>query len=97
MVMCKGLAGLISEVNQQRSSPNDVPALSTCPASSLAHLNQELSYSLLRPLIASMATLGLNSGLWVQCLLNSFGEGFANGGSPFRGDTPPSWIQLMLV
>ena len=32
-----------------------------------------------------MATLALNSRLWVQRLLNSFGEGCANGGSPFQG------------
>jgi hypothetical protein len=32
-----------------------------------------------------MATLALNSWLWVRRLLNSFGEGFANGESPSRG------------
>jgi hypothetical protein len=42
----------------------------------------------LRPLIASMATLALNSGLWVRCLLNSFGEGYAYGGSPLSGVVP---------
>jgi len=31
----------------------------------------------LRPLTASMATLALNSGLWLRRLLNSFGEGCA--------------------
>jgi hypothetical protein len=32
-----------------------------------------------------MATLLLNSGLWVRRLLNSFGEGFAYGGIPHSG------------
>jgi hypothetical protein len=40
-----------------------------------------ISWIVLRPLIASMATLALNSGLWVRRLLNSFGEGCAYGGS----------------
>jgi hypothetical protein len=31
-----------------------------------------------------MATLALNSGLWVRRLLNSCGEGCAYGGSPFQ-------------
>jgi len=39
-----------------------------------------------------VATLALNSGLWVRRLLNSFGEGFANGGSPFQGRYPASEI-----
>jgi hypothetical protein len=42
----------------------------------------------LRPLIASIATLALNTGLWVRRLLNSFGEGFAKGGCPFQGRCP---------
>jgi hypothetical protein len=46
----------------------------------------------LRPLIASMATLALNSGLWVRRLLNSFGEGYAYGGSPFQGPCPASEV-----
>jgi hypothetical protein len=46
----------------------------------------------LRPLIASMATLALNSGLWVRRLLNSFGEGFAYGESPFQGRYPASEV-----
>jgi hypothetical protein len=44
-----------------------------------------ICWIVLRPLIASKATLALNSGLWVRRLLNSFGEGFAYGGSPFQG------------
>jgi hypothetical protein len=32
--------------------------------------------------------LALNSGLWVRRLLNSFGEGCANGGSPRSGAVP---------
>ena len=39
-----------------------------------------------------MATLSLNSGLWVRRLLNSFGEGFANGGSPDQGRCPASEV-----
>ena len=46
------------------------------------------SWIVLRPLIASMATLAFNSGLWVRRLLNSFGEGCAYGGSPFQGRCP---------
>jgi hypothetical protein len=42
----------------------------------------------LRPLIASMATLALNSGLWVRRLLNSCGEGCAYGGCPLSGVVP---------
>jgi hypothetical protein len=42
----------------------------------------------LRPLIASMATLALNSGLWVRRLLYSFGEGCAYGGNPLSGVVP---------
>jgi hypothetical protein len=38
----------------------------------------------LRPLIASMATLALNSGLWVRRLLI--------GGSPFQGRCPASEV-----
>jgi hypothetical protein len=53
-----------------------------------------ISWIVLRPLIASMATLALNSGLWVRRLLNSFGEGFANGGAPFRGGTPPQRLTM---
>jgi|688.fasta_scaffold312999_2 hypothetical protein len=41
-----------------------------------------------------MATLALNSGLWVRRLLNFFGEGFANGGAPFRGGTPPQRLTM---
>ncbi len=47
-----------------------------------------ICWIVLRPLIASMATLALNSGLWVRRLFNSFGEGFANGGSPLSGVVP---------
>jgi len=47
-----------------------------------------ISWSALLPLIASMATLALNSGLWVRRLLNSFGEGYAYGGSPLSGVVP---------
>ena len=39
-----------------------------------------------------MATLALNSGLWVRRLLNSFGEGCAYGGSPFQGRCPASEV-----
>jgi hypothetical protein len=42
----------------------------------------EISRSVLRPLNASMATLALNSGLWVRLLLI--------GGSPFQGWCPAS-------
>ena len=49
-----------------------------------------LTWIVLRPLIASMATLALNSGLWVRRLRNSFGEGVDNGGSPFQGRYPAS-------
>ena len=38
----------------------------------------------MRPLIASMATLALNSILWVRRLINSFGEGYAYVGSPLN-------------
>ena len=38
----------------------------------------------MRPLIASMATLALNSGLWVRRLLI--------GGSPFQGRYPASEV-----
>ena len=51
-----------------------------------------ISWIVLRPLIASMATLALNSGLWVRRLLNSFGEGYAYGGSPFQGRCPASEV-----
>jgi hypothetical protein len=51
-----------------------------------------ISWIVLRPLIASMATLALNSGLWVRRLLNSFGEGFAYGGNPFQGRCPASEV-----
>jgi hypothetical protein len=53
-----------------------------------AAMDQAISSSVLRPLIASMATQALNSGLWVRRLLNSLGEGFANGGSPLAGAAP---------
>jgi hypothetical protein len=51
-----------------------------------------ISWIVLRSLIASMATLALNSGLWVRRLLNSFGEGYAYGGSPFQGRCPASEV-----
>ena len=51
-----------------------------------------ISWIVLRPLIASMATLALNSGLWVRRLLNSFGEGFAYSGSPYQGLCPVSEV-----
>jgi hypothetical protein len=51
-----------------------------------------ISWIVLRPLIASMATLALNSGLWVRRLLNSCGEGCAYGGSPFQGRCPASEV-----
>jgi hypothetical protein len=47
-----------------------------------------ISRIVLRPLIASMATLALNSGLCVRRVLNSCGEGCANGGSPGSGAVP---------
>jgi|LakMenEpi03Aug12_release.lakeMendotaPanAssembly.Ray.scaffolds.fasta_scaffold108876_4 hypothetical protein len=47
-----------------------------------------ISWIVLRPLIASMATLALNSGLWVRRLLNSCGEGCAYGGCPLSGVVP---------
>jgi hypothetical protein len=56
-----------------------------------------ISWIVLRPLIASMATLALNSGLWVRRLLNSFGEGFAYGGTPFRGGAPPQRLTMGAV
>ena len=43
-----------------------------------------ISWIVLRPLIASMATLALNSGLWVRRLLI--------GGSPFQGRCPASEV-----
>jgi hypothetical protein len=43
----------------------------------------------LRPLIASMATLALNSGLWVRHLLI--------GGSPFQGRCPPQRLTMGAV
>ena len=43
-----------------------------------------ISWIDLRPLIASMATLALNSGLWVRRLLI--------GGSPFQGRCPASEV-----
>jgi hypothetical protein len=49
-----------------------------------------ISWIVLRSLIASMATLALNSRLWVRRLLNSFREGYAYGGSPFQGWCPAS-------
>jgi hypothetical protein len=51
-----------------------------------------ISWIVLRPLIASMATLALNSGLWVRRFLNSCGEGCAYGGSPFQGRCPASEV-----
>jgi hypothetical protein len=39
-----------------------------------------------------MATLALDSGLWVRRLLNSFGEGCANDGSPCQGRYPASEV-----
>jgi hypothetical protein len=33
-------------------------------------------------LLASVAPRALNSGLWVLPLVNSYGQGFANGGTP---------------
>ncbi len=42
----------------------------------------------LRPLIASMAILALNSGLWVRRLCNSIGEGFACSRFP-NSETEP--------
>jgi len=39
-----------------------------------------------------MATLALNSGLWVRRLLNSFGEGCVYGGTPFQGRYPTSEV-----
>ena len=47
-----------------------------------------LTRDILRPMIASMATLALNSGLWVRRLLNSCGEGCAYGESTFQGRCP---------
>jgi hypothetical protein len=41
------------------------------------------------PLIASMATLALNSGLWVRRLLI--------GGAPFRGGAPPQRLTMGAV
>jgi hypothetical protein len=49
-----------------------------------------ISWIVLRPLIASMAPLALNSGLWVRRLLNSFGEGCDYDGSLFQGPYPTS-------
>ena len=43
-----------------------------------------ISWIVLRPLIASMATLALNSGLWVRRLLI--------GGSPYQGWYPASEV-----
>ncbi len=47
-----------------------------------------ISWIVSRPLIASMATLALNLGLWVRRLLNSFGEGFAYSGGTILGRCP---------
>jgi hypothetical protein len=51
-----------------------------------------ISQIVLRPLIASMATLALNSGLWVRRLLNSCGECCAYARSPFQGRCPASEV-----
>jgi hypothetical protein len=51
-----------------------------------------ISWIVLRPLIASMATLALNSGLWARRLLNSFGEGCA-----LRGGAPPQRLTMGAV
>jgi len=48
-----------------------------------------ISWIVLRPLIASMATLALNSGLWVRRLLIV--------GAPFRGGTPPQRLTMGAV
>jgi hypothetical protein len=55
-------------------------------------LSAAISWIVLRPLIVSMAPLALNSGLWVRRLLNSFGEGWAYGRSPFQGAYPTSEV-----
>ena len=39
----------------------------------------------MRLLLASIAPLALNSGLWVRRLVNSCGQGFANGRTPGLG------------
>ena len=56
-----------------------------------------ISWIVLRPLIASMATLALNSGLWVRRLLNSCEESFANGGPPVWGGTPSLSLTIGAV
>jgi hypothetical protein len=40
-----------------------------------------------------MATLALNMRLFLRRLLNSFGEGFAYGGSPFQGWCPAKEVK----
>ena len=49
----------------------------------------DLSWIVLRPLIASMATLDLYLRLWVRRLINSFGEGYAYVGSPSTAAIAP--------
>jgi len=49
-----------------------------------------ISRIILRPLYASMAILALNWGLWVRRLLNSCGDGCANGESTFQEQCPAS-------
>jgi hypothetical protein len=45
-----------------------------------------VTWIVLRPLIASMATLALNSGLWVRRLLI--------GGSPVQGQYPQGLLEV---
>jgi len=43
-------------------------------------------------LLASMAPRALNTGLWVRLLVNTCGQGFANGGTTVLGRYPFSQV-----
>jgi hypothetical protein len=48
-------------------------------------LLEAIFWSDMGPVIASMATRALHSGLWIRRLVNSWGAGFANGGNSGLG------------
>jgi hypothetical protein len=56
-----------------------------------------ISWIVLRPLIASMATLALNSGLWGGACSTPSEKASPTVGAPFRGGAPPQRLTMGAV